>query len=176
MPRLMPRQPAPALLVPVVGGNPWNLAEQRPRSFTLIVFYRGLHCPVCKAYLAELGRLADEFAARGVSIIAVSSDTAERASAAREQWGLGNLTIGHSLDIEAARKWGLYASTGKGKTSIGIEEPALFSEPGIFLVRPGGTLYWGNVSTMPFARPHFKEILGALDFVIKNDYPARGEA
>jgi hypothetical protein len=28
---------------------------------------------------------------------------------------------------------------------------------------------------MPFARPHFKEMLAALDFIIQNDYPARGE-
>ena len=28
---------------------------------------------------------------------------------------------------------------------------------------------------MPFARPHFDEILGAIDFVVKNEYPARGE-
>ena len=28
---------------------------------------------------------------------------------------------------------------------------------------------------MPFARPHFREILGALGFVLANDYPARGE-
>jgi hypothetical protein len=28
---------------------------------------------------------------------------------------------------------------------------------------------------MPFARPHFAELLGALDFAIANDYPARGE-
>jgi hypothetical protein len=29
---------------------------------------------------------------------------------------------------------------------------------------------------MPFARPHFKEMLGAVDFVLDKDYPARGEA
>ena len=28
---------------------------------------------------------------------------------------------------------------------------------------------------MPFGRPHFSEYVGALDFVIANDYPARGE-
>jgi hypothetical protein len=28
---------------------------------------------------------------------------------------------------------------------------------------------------MPFARPHFADILGALDFVIAKNYPARGE-
>jgi hypothetical protein len=28
---------------------------------------------------------------------------------------------------------------------------------------------------MPFARANFGEMLQAIDFVIKNDYPARGE-
>jgi hypothetical protein len=51
----------------------------------------------------------------------------------------------------------------------------LFSEPGLFLVSPDQSLYYGSVQTMPFARPHFSELLGALDFAIANDYPARGE-
>jgi hypothetical protein len=38
------------------------------------------------------------------------------------------------------------------------------------------TLYASIVQTMPFARPHFVEVIGALDFIIKTDYPARGEA
>jgi hypothetical protein len=33
-----------------------------------------------------------------------------------------------------------------------------------------------NVSTMPFARPHFNEIYAAIDFAVSKDYPARGEA
>jgi hypothetical protein len=28
---------------------------------------------------------------------------------------------------------------------------------------------------MPFAHPHFKEVLDALDFVVTNNYSARGE-
>jgi len=28
---------------------------------------------------------------------------------------------------------------------------------------------------MPFARPHFSDILAAIDFVLENNYPARGE-
>jgi hypothetical protein len=28
---------------------------------------------------------------------------------------------------------------------------------------------------MPFARPHFADILAAIDYVLKNNYPARGE-
>jgi hypothetical protein len=79
------------------------------------------------------------------------------------------------LSLPAAREWGLYISSGRGKTSIGVEEPARFAEPAIYLVRPDGTLYFGSVQTMPFARPHFSDILGAIDYVVKNDYPARGE-
>ena len=174
--KLMPRQSVPELSVKTVGGEVWTLSERTPGTFSMVVFYRGLHCPICSMYLKELDRNAEEFSKRGVDVIAVSSDGEERASEAQQNWRIENVPIGHSLDLESARKWGLYISTGKGKTSSGLEEPERFSEPGLFLIKPDGTLYFGNVSTMPFARPHFGEILKALDFVIANDYPARGEA
>jgi len=142
----------------------------------MIVFYRGLHCPICRRYLTELDGLAGEFTGRGVNVLVASSDTRERAEEAKAGWGLQHLNIGYGLSIDEARQWGLFVSTSRGRTSVGIEEPPLFSEPGLFLVRPDGTLYWSSVSTMPFARPHFTEILQSLDFAIKNDYPARGEA
>ena len=85
------------------------------------------------------------------------------------------LRFGYGLSLKSARQWGLYISASRGKTSIGIEEPALFSEPGVFIVRPDGTLYYGAVQTMPFARPSFQDLLGAIDFAIAKDYPARGE-
>lgn len=176
MSRLIPREPVPMLEVPLVDGGSWRLDEQSPGNFTLIAFYRGLHCPICKSYVKELDNLVANFAARGVGTLVLSSDDEARAAQARDDWGLSHLTIGHNLSIEQARAWGLYISASRGKTSLGIEEPALFSEPGLFLVRPDNTLYWGTTSTMPFARPHFREILGAVDFVLKNDYPARGEA
>ena len=89
--------------------------------------------------------------------------------------GAKNLRFAYDLDLKKAREWGLSISTSRGLTSIGIEEPALFSEPGLFLVNPDQTLYYAAVQTMPFSRPHFSELVGALDFAIKNNYPARGE-
>lgn len=172
---LFPRQPVPALEVPTVGGGTWSLAEQTPEHFTMVVFYRGLHCPICSRYMGGLAQKLDEFERRGISVVAISSDSAERAGEAKDKWKLGRLTVGYGLDLDTARRWGLYISTSRGKTSTGVEEPALFSEPGLFIVRPDGTLYFGTAQTMPFARPSFQEVLGALDFVIKNDYPARGE-
>ena len=85
------------------------------------------------------------------------------------------LRFGYGLPLSVAREWGLSISTSRGKTSIGIEEPALFSEPGVFLVRPDQTLYYASVQTMPFVRPHFSELVGAVDFALSKDYPARGE-
>ena len=176
MSHLLPRQPVPALAVPALSGTPWSLADATPQRFSLIVFYRGLHCPICTTYVAELNKLVPELTTRGVETVAISSDTEERARQTQSKWGLSQLTVGHSLTIGTARAWGLYISTGRGMTSAGVEEPALFSEPGVFLVRPDRTLYWASVQSMPFARPHFREILAALDFVIAKDYPARGEA
>ena len=172
---LMPRQPVPALEVATVGGGTWKLADQQPATFTMVVVYRGLHCPICSRYLGDLERKLEKFREKGVEVVVISSDDAERAAAARAAWKLDHLTVGYGLDLDVARAWGLYISTSRGKTSAGVEEPALFAEPGLFLVRPDGTLYFGSVQTMPFARPQFAEILQALDFVIANDYPARGE-
>lgn len=172
---LVPRQPVPSLTLPLVGGGSFSLADEKPEFATLVVFYRGLHCPICATYLKELERLTPEFAAKGVTTIAVSSDNEERAAEMATKIGAKDLRFAHSLPLAEARNWGLYISTSRGVTSIGIEEPALFSEPGVFLVRSDGTLYFASVQTMPFVRPHFQEMVGALDFVRKNDYPARGE-
>ncbi len=43
-------------------------------------------------------------------------------------------------------------------------------------MRPNGELYAALIGSMPFARPHFSEILKALRFIIEKDYPGRGEA
>ncbi|MCU0927452.1 MAG: AhpC/TSA family protein [Hydrogenophaga sp.] len=172
---LTPRLPVPALNLPLTSGERFVLGAQPAEQFDLLVFYRGLHCPICAKYLMELERLAPEFEKRGVGVLAVSSDTAERAQAMAEKIKASGVRVAHSLSLQTARQWGLSISASRGKTSIGIEEPALFSEPGVFLVKPDGTLFYGSTQTMPFARPAFQDLLGAIDFAVANDYPARGE-
>ena len=174
--RLIPRQPVPQLEFDLLGGGRWSLAAAQPERFTMLVFYRGLHCPICRRYTSELNGLIEEFEKRGVASVTVSNDSQERAHQAKENWGLTRLAVGYGLPVEESRKWGLYVSSGRGPTSAGIEEPALFAEPGLFLVKPDRTLFWASIATMPFARPHFPEILQAIDFVVSKNYPARGEA
>lgn len=172
---LMPRQKAPDLVLPLVGGGTFSLSSQTSPRGTVVTFYRGLHCPLCATYLKELERLTPEFEKRGVGTVAVSSDVEERASAMAQKIGATSLRFAYGLPLALAREWGLYVSTSRGKTSIGIEEPALFSEPGLFLINQDLTVYYLSVQSMPFVRPHFGELLAAVDFAIEKSYPARGE-
>jgi peroxiredoxin len=173
---LKPRQPVPPLEVGTLDDRSWKLADRKPDSFTMVVFYRGLHCPQCHRYLKGLADQLGAFEQRGVEVIAISTDERERAEQARRQWELAGLEVGYGLSLEQARAWGLYISNSRGVTSVGIEEPRQFNEPGLFLVRPDGTLYWAAVQSVPFARPQFDEVLKAVDFIKAKDYPPRGDA
>jgi len=161
--------------VPTLDHGVFDLAADAAEHFSLIVFYRGLHCPICAKYLMELARLVPEFEKRGVKVMALSSDTQERARQMADKLDAPGLRMGYGLPLDVARQWGLYISTSRGVTSIGIEEPALFSEPAVYIVRPDSTLYYGAVQTMPFARPNFADLVGAIDFALAKNYPARGE-
>lgn len=172
---LFPRQPAPTLVVQTLDSACFDLAASAPERFTLVCFYRGLHCPICAIYLKELEKHVPALAERGVEAIAISSDERDRAQQMADKIGASQMRMGFGLSLDVAAQWGLYISSSRGKTSIGIDEPALFSEPGVFLIKPDHTIYWLSVQSMPFARPNFAELVQALDFVIKNDYPARGE-
>ena len=172
---LIPRQKTPGLALPTLDHGAFDLSTEASERGTVICFYRGLHCPICATYLTELEKRVADFAERGVTTIAVSSDGEDRARAMADKIGASALRIAYDLPLSVARDWGLYVSTSRGKTSIGIEEPALFSEPGLFMVTPEQHLYYGSVQTMPFVRPHFSELVSALDFAIAKSYPARGE-
>lgn len=167
---LVPNQPVPLLDLPLTIQARFNLADQTPEHFTMLVFYRGKHCPICKKYLEEIGSRLGEITSRGISPFAISMDSKERARVADEEWDTGDLPLCYDLSEEKAREWGLYISEKRE----GSEEPDKFSEPGLFLVRPDGTLFFANVQSAPFTRPPIDELLQGVDHVVKSDYPARG--
>ncbi|WAC02411.1 peroxiredoxin-like family protein [Lacinutrix neustonica] len=167
---IKPREKMPELTIDLVNDTQWSLSEQKPKQFTMLVVYRGNHCPVCKKYLEELQRKLTKFIDKGIHVIAVSSDTEAIAKQTYEEWAIADLPVGHNFSIEQARALGLYISKGIKK------EPDVFIEPGLFLINPDQTLYAVSIQSMPFARPEFDALLKAIDFVIEEDYPARGEA
>jgi len=59
---------------------------------------------------------------------------------------------------------------------ISDDEPAWFSERGLFLIRRDGTVCYAAVNSMPLGRPRLDDVIAAIDYAAKADYPARGEA
>lgn len=47
--KLTPDTPAPSLKPPLVGGGTFDLSDEKPENFTMVLFYRGLHCLSAKA-------------------------------------------------------------------------------------------------------------------------------
>ena len=169
---LIPNQQAPQLVLPTADGGTFNLKESlnMAENFHILLFYRGLHCPICKQQLPAWDSKMDEFAELGTNVTFVSSDTKEHAEKTAKEWGLENTQVAYGLSLkEAQEKWGLFISS-----SIKDGEPDYFSEPGLFIIKPNGQLYASAVQTMPFARPPLDEVLNALKFATKKNYPARG--
>lgn len=173
--KLIPRQSVPDLQLELAGGGIWSLHEETPENFSLLIFYRGWHCPICRAQLLNAQSRLYDFRRRGVRVVAISTDDGNRAALTKKRWGLDRLDIAYGLSLEQARAWGLYISTKREATPTGVEEPDMFNEPGLFLIRPDKTLFYGSVQSGPFARSTFLDLIQAIDFVVQNDYPARGE-
>ena len=166
-----PRQLAPDLTVPLLRGGTYSLREQEPERFTMVVFFRGLHCPVCHAQLSELDRRLDELQERGIEVIAVSGETRERTEELAEKWRLERLPLGYGLTEAQMRSWGLFVSHGRAEA-----EPDLFNEPGLFLISPDHTVYYESILSMPVGRPRLDDLLRGIDYWVSSEYPARGEA
>lgn len=167
--QLIPNQKAPTLSVKTVSGETWTLEEQNPENYTLIVFYRGVHCPICQTYLADLEAKLDQFKHLGVEAIAISGDNLEKAQQAKTEWGLNALKVGYGQTLKSMQEWGLYIS----KAAFDYE-PDVFAEPGLFLIKPDNTIYYIALNNAPFARPRFEDLLGGLEFVLSKNYPTRG--
>lgn len=166
-----PREPAPGLDVPLVGGGRFRLGEKKPKNFTLVVFYRGLHCQRCKGYLGELERLLPDFARRGVDVVAVSADPKDRAEKSVADWGLKSLKVAYDVAIDHAREWGLFISR-----AVRDDEWPIFTEPGTFLVDADGRLNVAVINSITRMRPYAKDILDTIDRLIETKALARGEA
>lgn len=166
---IIPGKKAPSLNIETISGNTWSLDNHLNKSKCMIVFYRGLHCPVCSVFLKQIESQLLEYKKSNTEVIAVSMDNKEKALKVKSDWSIKNLNIAYGLSEENARKWGLYISK-----SIKEAESDLFCEPGLFIIKEDGTLYLANTSNMPWARPDLTDFPAKLIFAEENNYPVRG--
>ena len=164
-----PATKAPALDVPLISGGRYRLSEA-PRE-TLVIFYRGVHCPACRKQLETLVPLLPDFDRRGIDAVAVSMDEEARARRSAEDWDIAPIPLGYAMTEATAREWGLWISD-----RVVEKEPERFSEAAISWIGRDGTVlaHWQN--SVPFGRPPFGELLSGIDFVRENNRPPRGAA
>ena len=169
--KLTPDAPVPGLTLPLVGGGNFTLNADSPENFTMVVFYRGHHCPVCKSYLESLNGLAAAYTDAGFDIVVASMNSAELAAQSVADWDIGNLKVAYGLTEADARAWGLWVST-----AIKDADADMFNEPGMAWVRPDGRLYMIDISNMPWARPDLEFLLSKVPMAVEKGYPARGHS
>ena len=135
----------------------------------MIIFYRGLYCPVCSVFLKQVDTQLLDYKKSNTEVIAISMDNKDKAQKAKSSWSIDNLSIAQGLKEKNAREWGLYISK-----SIKEVESDIFCEPGLFIIKNDGTLYLANTSNMTWARPDVSDLPAKLIFAKDNIYPVRG--
>lgn len=166
---MTPKSRIPDVDVPLIDGGTYQMAEASPENFQITIVYRGVHCPKCRQQLQAADEMVADIRADGHDIVAVSMDTEEKAKRARDDWGIKELPIAHSLELLDAKSLGLFISS-----AISDAEPHLFAEPAVFVTRSDGSLYAEIVQNTPFGRPDIADLVKGLNYAVKNDYPARG--
>ena len=141
-------EPAPALLLPRVGGGEWDLVTARAGK-PVVVDYWATWCGPCLGAMPDLARLAEEFEGRVEFMLVNSAEQGGRADrerrildalGANEEW----LPCVLDLDGQAARRWLVRAF------------------PTTFVVAPDGTLagVWEGAS--PKSKRELRETLERL--------------
>lgn len=162
-------EPVDIISFPSVEGGSLTIGGAKDR-WTMLFVYRGRHCPRCKKFLGKLNAVLADWTAE-MDVIVVSSDTAEKARADRDEFGWG-FDLGYGLSEPQMRALGLYVSAPLSDA----ETDTNFAEPGAFAIRPNGTLMLVDISNGPAARPDLEELLDGMKFNISNDRPVRGTA
>lgn len=160
-------RPLPRTVVSRLGGG--ELVLGKSDGWTLVVVYRGKHCPLCRTYLKTLTDLLPRLQQLNVTVQVVSGDPEQKATAqiAEEHWPFA---LGYGLTVEQMRSLGLYISTPRSPQ----ETDRPFPEPALFLINPEGNLQIVDISNAPFSRPDLNAIVAGIELIQKRAYPIRG--
>ncbi len=167
-----PKPIAGSILPPMtfdrLGGGTSTVGGHR-KNWTLFVVYRGKHCPRCKKYLNTLNDMQQEWYDAGFDITVVSADPEEKARADVDEFGW-SFELAYGMSEDQMNALGLYVTEPLSPR----ETDRRFAEPGVFVIRPDGTLLLIAISNGPSARPDLRELLDGMIFTKENDRPPRG--
>jgi len=167
-PKPVPGSVLAPLSFPTVNGTTMTVGGEND-NWTLLVVYRGKHCPRCKKYLNILNDMREQWAGAGFDIAVVSADPFDKAKADQTEFGWG-FELGYDLSEAQMETLGLYLSDPLSEA----ETDRRFAEPGTYVIRPDGSLLLIAISNGPSARPELAELLDGMIFTKNNDRPPRG--
>lgn len=168
-PKPIPDSILAPMTFPKVGGGDITVGGQK-ENWTLLVVYRGKHCPRCKKYLNSLDAMRGDWANAGFDVAVVSADTQEKAAADQAEFGWG-FDLGYDLSERQMATLGLYVTDPLSAA----ETDRRFAEPGTYVIRADGSLIVVALSNGPAARPDLSELFDGMVFNKTNNRPARGK-
>lgn len=167
-PKLVPGADVGPMSIPRLGGGEIVIGGAR-ENWSLVIIYRGKHCPRCKKYLNILNDMRQEWHAAGFDIMVASADPVEKAQADLDAFGW-DFDLGYDLSEPQMAALGLYVT----EPLSDAETDRRFAEPGCFVIRPDGSVLLISISNGPSARPELNELLDGMIFTKENDRPPRG--
>lgn len=167
-PKPVPGSTLAPISIPKLGGGQLTIGGAR-ENWSLVVIYRGKHCPRCKKYLNILNEMRQQWGDAGFDIVVASADPIEKAQADLDAFGW-EFDLGYDLSEEQMVSLGLYVTEPLSAS----ETDRRFAEPGTFVIRPDGSTLLISISNGPSARPELTELLDGMIFTKENDRPPRG--
>jgi peroxiredoxin len=82
--QIIPGEKTPSLILNTLDNEEWSLEKKLNNNMTMIVFYRGLHCPICSDFLKLIESQLEDYKKANTNVIAVSMDSKEKALKTKE--------------------------------------------------------------------------------------------
>jgi peroxiredoxin (alkyl hydroperoxide reductase subunit C) len=143
---------APEFTLQRADGEPFTRADLLGQT-SVLVFYPFAFSPVCTDQLTVYEGLLDEFARRGATLYAVSTDARFSQSAFREHLGS---SVEQLSDFEPK---------GAASAAFGAMHPAGMTNRALVIVGPDGVVKWSYEAASPGELPGGELIFEGLDAV-----------
>ena len=147
------------------------LSDKAANHWTLIIVYRGQHCPICTNFLNALDTMSGRFLGIKVDIVAVSADSAEQLQANIDNDLQVTFPLLHGLQVDDMKRLGVYISDPMSNSET--DHP--FSEPALFVLNEKNQIQLIDIASGPWARPNIDQLFEGLTYARDNHYPIRGK-
>ena len=164
---------APEIIGVDQNGLKINSTETLKYNKILLVFYRGNWCPHCKKHLGSLQEHLNEFIEKGVYVMVVTPETAERTKETAEMWH-SNFSIIHDANNKIMKDYKVafevnkenvpsyYGFVSKRVAEYNVKNNNVLPVPATYMIDQNGNISYVHYDPDYKNRSDFNEILKSL--------------